>query len=151
MLCPFCGATDTKVADSRTLDQDGQVRRRRICTSCQERFTTLESPVLVMPSVVKSDNRRESFRQEKLRKGIMRALEKRPIGASVVDEVVARITKRLVSQGDKEVSARVIGDRVMEELRGIDEVAYVRFASVYLSFESISAFREVVDKLEEKQ
>lgn len=147
MHCPFCGHVETKVADSRLAAEGSQVRRRRECLSCGERFTTFETAELVMPNVVKSDGRREPFDEAKLRGGILKALEKRPVPQEQVEEAVSRICHRLRSLGEREVQSRAIGEHVMEELRHLDEVAYVRFASVYRSFQDVEAFRDEIERL----
>ncbi len=148
MHCPFCGADDTKVIDSRLAEEGFTVRRRRECLSCSERFTTFETAQLVMPSIVKSDSAREPFNEEKLRTGMMRALEKRPVKIEAVEEAISRIKHRLHASGEREVKSRLLGDWVMDELRNLDQVAYVRFASVYLSFQDVNAFREEIERLE---
>jgi transcriptional repressor NrdR len=148
MRCPFCGAQDTKVVDSRLSGEGDQVRRRRECAVCRERFTTYESAELNLPRVVKRDGSRVPFDGRKLRSGMMRALEKRPVGTEEIEAALARINRRLVSSGEGEVSSRRIGELVMEELRGLDQVAYVRFASVYRKFEDVNAFREEIERLE---
>jgi len=150
MRCPFCGSQDTKVIDSRLSGEGDQVRRRRECTVCIERFTTYESASLNLPRVVKSDNRRVSFDGRKLRNGIDRALEKRPVSTESVDVVINHIIRKLMASGDVEVSSRVLGDYVMNELKSLDQVAYVRYASVYRQFEDVNAFREEVDRLQEQ-
>jgi len=147
MHCPFCGAEDTKVIDSRLASEGAQVRRRRECLTCNERFTTFETPELVMPRLMKSDGRREPFNEEKLRTGMLRALEKRPVNTEEVEEAVNRVMKRMRASGEREIPSRKLGDWVMDELRDLDQVAYVRFASVYRSFEDVSAFQEEIDKL----
>ena len=147
MYCPFCGHEDTKVSDSRLASEGRQVRRRRECLKCGERFTTFETAELVMPLIVKSDQSREPFDESKLRAGMTRALEKRPVGGEAIEEAVSRICHALRALGEREVESRVVGERVMEELRHLDEVAYVRFASVYRSFQDVEAFREEVDRL----
>ena len=148
MRCPFCDAEDTRVADSRLVDDGGKVRRRRVCQGCNERFTTFELIDLTLPRVVKSDGVREAYNQDKIRTGILRALEKRPVSTEDVDKALANIKKRMMFLGEKEVQARQIGEWVMHELRQLDEVAYVRFASVYRSFQDVNAFREMIEKLE---
>jgi len=147
MHCPFCGHEETKVTDSRLAGGGAQVRRRRECLACGERFTTFESPELVMPLVVKSDQRRVPFDEAKLRAGMERALEKRPVSREAVDEAVSRIGHKLRSMGEREVASRVIGELVMEELHFLDEVAYVRFASVYRSFQDVEAFRQEIERM----
>jgi transcriptional repressor NrdR len=148
LRCPFCGAQDTKVIDSRLAGEGDQVRRRRECLVCAERFTTYESAELNLPRVVKGDGRRVPFDGRKLRVGMMKALEKRPVSTDQVDAAVARITRRLMSSGESEVDSRRIGELVMDELRQLDQVAYVRFASVYRRFEDVRAFREEIERLE---
>ena len=148
MRCPFCLAPDTKVIDSRLANDGDHVRRRRECLTCGERFTTFESAELVLPRVVKQSGVREPFNEEKLRAGMMRALEKRPVGTEKVEDALSHIRHRLRASGDREVPSRLLGEWVMEELAKLDKVAYVRFASVYRSFEDVSAFREVIDRLE---
>lgn len=148
MHCPFCNADDTRVVDSRLADEGGSVRRRRECAVCEERFTTFERAQLRMPQVIKSDDRRESFDDAKLRAGLMRALEKRPVKMEVTEAALGRIRHRLVTVGEREVSTRRIGEWVMEELKDIDAVAYVRFASVYRSFSDPESFSEEVERLQ---
>jgi transcriptional repressor NrdR len=148
MHCPFCGKQDTKVIDSRLASEGAQVRRRRECLDCNERFTTFESAELVMPRIIKSNNAREPFDEEKLIAGMTRALEKRPVMSDAVDGAISRLQHRLRASGEREIPARQLGDWVMNELRELDEVAYVRFASVYRSFEDVKAFREEIDRLE---
>lgn len=148
MRCPFCGAEDTKVVDSRLSGDGDQVRRRRRCPVCNERFTTYETAELNLPRVIKRDGSRVPFDGRKLRSGIMRAAEKRPISTEQIDAALARINRRLLSMGESEISAQRIGEFVMEELRDIDHVAYVRFASVYRDFEDVAAFREEIERLE---
>lgn len=147
MHCPFCGHVETKVTDSRLAAEGGQIRRRRECLSCGERFTTFETAELVMPRVVKSDASREPFDERKLAHGMIKALEKRPVGAEAIEQAVSRICHKLRVLGEREVPARSIGELVMEELRQLDEVGYVRFASVYRSFQDAEAFRDEVERL----
>lgn len=123
------------------------VRRRRECLSCNERFTTFESAELVMPRVIKSDGRREPFNEEKLRSGFVRALEKRPVATEQIDNAVNRVMKRIRAKGERDFSSQEIGNLVMEELRDLDQVAFVRFASVYRSFQDVSAFEEEIERL----
>jgi len=148
MHCPFCGKQDTKVIDSRLASEGSQVRRRRECLDCNERFTTFESAELVMPRIIKSNNAREPFDEEKLIAGMTRALEKRPVMSDAVDGAISRLQHRLRASGEREIAARMLGEWVMNELRELDEVAYVRFASVYRSFEDVKAFREEIERLE---
>jgi transcriptional repressor NrdR len=147
MHCPFCKENDTKVIDSRLVSEGDQVRRRRECLSCKERFTTFESAELVMPRVVKQDGTRQPFDEDKLTRGIARALEKRPVGIDAIEKAIYNIKYRLRATGEREVSSFSVGEEVMRELREIDEVAYVRFASVYRSFQDINEFKEEVDRL----
>lgn len=147
MHCPFCNNEETKVIDSRLAGEGLQVRRRRECQSCAERYTTFESAELVMPHVVKRDGRREPFDEKKLRAGILRALEKRPVKSEAVEESIGRVIHQLQTVGEREVTGRLVGDMIMEELHGLDEVAYVRFASVYRSFQDITEFQEEIQRL----
>jgi transcriptional repressor NrdR len=147
MHCPFCGHIETKVNDSRLAGEGRQIRRRRECLKCGERFTTFETAELLMPLVVKGDRGREAFDDGKLRAGMEKALEKRPVPREQIDEAISRIVHKVRSLGDREVSARAIGELVMEELRHLDEVAYVRFASVYRQFEDVEAFHEEIQRL----
>jgi transcriptional repressor NrdR len=150
MYCPFCSHPDTKVIDSRLAGEGAQVRRRRECEKCGERFTTFESAELVMPRIVKNDGTRVPFDEHKLRIGMMRALEKRPVDTETVEAAIARIVHRLQVTGEREIRSRQVGELVMEELRQLDEVAYVRFASVYRSFQDANEFREAVERLKEE-
>lgn len=148
MHCPFCSNNDTKVIDSRLVADGSQVRRRRECLSCGERYTTFETAELVMPKVVKSDGTREPFNEDKLRSGLTKAVEKRPVSVEALEAAVNKILSFLRATGEREVSAKVVGEQVMAALRGLDKVAYVRFASVYRDFKDVQAFREEIDKLE---
>jgi len=148
MFCPFCGADDTKVIDSRLVADGGQVRRRRECVNCRERFTTYEAAELVMPRVIKQDGSREPFDEEKLRAGLQRALEKRPVSVEAVESELGQIKNRLRATGEREIDSRAVGELVMEALKRLDQVAYVRFASVYRSFEDLSEFRDAIASLE---
>jgi transcriptional repressor NrdR len=147
MHCPFCGHEETKVNDSRLAGEGRQIRRRRECLKCGERFTTFETAELLMPLVVKGDRAREAFDEGKLRAGMEKALQKRPVPREQIDEALSRIVHNVRSLGDREVSSRAIGELVMEELRHLDEVAYVRFASVYRQFEDVEAFHEEIKRL----
>jgi transcriptional repressor NrdR len=147
MYCPFCGHIETKVIDSRLAGEGRQIRRRRECLACNERFTTFETAELLMPVVVKSNRTREPFDEAKLRAGMAKALEKRPVSREALEEAVSRIGHKLRSLGEREVQSRAIGELVMEELRHLDEVAYVRFASVYRSFQDLDAFRDEIEHL----
>ena len=148
MRCPFCSDPDTRVIDSRLVGEGDQIRRRRECTKCKERFTTYEQAELNFPRIIKSDGRREPFKEEKLRGGILRALEKRPVEMERIDIAVEQIKHKLRALGEREVKSRKLGDWVMEQLRGLDQVAYVRFASVYRSFEDVRAFLDEIERLE---
>ena len=148
MRCPFCSYQDTRVVDSRIADAGDQVRRRRECAGCKERFTTYEAADFNYPRVVKSDGRREQFDEEKLRSGIVRALEKRPVAMDQVEIAISRIKHKLRSLGEREVQSRKVGDWAMQELKVIDQVAYLRFASVYQSFADVRTFLDEIEKLE---
>lgn len=150
MRCPFCSFEDTRVIDSRMAAEGDLVRRRRECMECRERFTTYEAAEFNYPRVIKSDGRREQFTEDKLRSGIERALEKRPVPMEQVEIAIARIKHKLRSLGDREVKSRKVGDWVMEELKAIDQVAYLRFASVYQSFADVRAFLDEIEKLEDE-
>jgi len=147
MHCPFCSAPDTRVVDSRLSNQD-TVRRRRECVECSERFTTYEKAELNMPRVVKGDGTREPFNEDKLCSGLSKALEKRPVETQKIDDSINQIKHKLLASGEREVSTGFIGELVMEALKELDHVAYIRFASVYLSFDDVNAFRQAIDKLE---
>ena len=147
MHCPFCGAEDTKVYDSRLAPDGDQIRRRRECVSCQTRFTTFESAELQLPRVVKTDGARETFNPDKVRVGLSRALEKRPVSTDEIDAAIDRIRRRLMSADAREVQSRQIGEMVMDELKGMDHVAYVRFASVYRNFEDVGEFADEIERL----
>ena len=149
MNCPFCPAPDTRVIDSRLSSDGDQVRRRRECVSCNERFTTYESAELNMPRIVKQDGSRVPFKEEKLASGVMRALEKRPVSTEQVDIALNRIKHQLLAAGEREIGSATIGNLVMEELLALDQVAYIRFASVYLDFSDINAFRDAIEKIEQ--
>ncbi|MCF6353972.1 MAG: transcriptional regulator NrdR [Candidatus Polarisedimenticolaceae bacterium] len=148
MRCPFCGAQDTKVIDSRLSGEGDQVRRRRECTVCKERCTTYETAELNLPYLIKRDGSRVPFDGRKVASGIARALEKRPVSTQQVDDALNHIRRKLVATGEREVSTNQVGEWVMDELRVLDQVAYVRFASVYRKFEDVNAFREEIELLE---
>jgi len=148
MHCPFCQHTDTRVIDSRVAEDGSTIRRRRECEKCGERFNTFETAELKLPTVVKSADRREAFDERKLRTSFERALQKRPVAADAVDAAVKEIVNDLRRSSEREISSRHIGELVMRELKKLDHVAYVRFASVYRSFEDVQAFREEIEKLE---
>lgn len=147
MRCPFCGFDDTKVIDSRLVAEGGQVRRRRECLSCAERFTTFETAELLMPRVIKTNGSREPFDEEKLRNGVLRAVQKRPVSVEKIETSLSHIKHQLQATGEREIDSRVIGEMVMEALKRLDHVAYVRFASVYRSFQDLNEFRAEIDKL----
>ncbi len=147
MHCPFCSADDTKVIDSRLVADGNSIRRRRECTTCGERFTTFEMAELVMPYVIKRDGTREPFNEDKLRRGLLRALEKRPVSAEQVESAISHITHQLRTTGEREVPAKQVGEEVMTELKRLDAVAYVRFASVYRDFQDLSEFQEEIRRL----
>lgn len=148
MRCPFCGAGDTKVIDSRLANEGASIRRRRECSACAERFTTFETAELVYPRIVKHDGSREPFDEEKLRRGMLRALEKRPVGIERIESAIDRLKRQLHAAGEREIRSRVLGEWVMNELRELDEVAFVRFASVYRRFQDVNAFREEIERLQ---
>ncbi|TAL73177.1 MAG: transcriptional repressor NrdR [Rhodanobacter sp.] len=148
MHCPFCQHEDTRVIDSRLTEDGSTVRRRRECPACGERFNTFETAELKLPTIVKSGERRESFDERKLRTSFERALQKRPVASSDVDNAVHEVIKDLRKSGERELPSRQIGELVMRELKKLDQVAYVRFASVYRKFEDVQAFREEIEKLE---
>jgi len=148
MHCPFCAADDTKVIDSRLVAEGDQIRRRRECLSCSERFTTYEVAELVMPRMIKQDGSREPFDENKLRAGFLRALEKRPVSVERIEAVINQIKNALRATGERELKSLVVGELVMEHLKQLDQVAYVRFASVYRSFQDLSEFRDEIERLE---
>lgn len=150
MYCPFCHAIDTKVIDSRLIAEGAQVRRRRQCLICKERFTTFETAELVMPMVIKRDGSREIFSIENLRAGMLRALEKRPVGADALEEAIIIIMQKIRRSGEREIESRQVGEWVMEQLFRLDRVAYVRFASVYKRFEDVSEFFTEIDQLKKE-
>ena len=149
MFCPFCNTDDTKVIDSRLVANGGQVRRRRECGACGERFTTYELAELVMPRVIKTDGTRQSFDEDKLRAGLQRALEKRPVSIEQIEVAISEIKHFLQVTGEREIPSKIIGEEVMRQLRELDAVAYVRFASVYRSFQDISEFQAELNRLNE--
>lgn len=148
MQCPFCRTNDTKVIDSRLVGEGNEIRRRRECISCEERFTTYETIEFSVPRVVKRDGSCVQFREEKLRAGMLRALEKRPVRAELVDAAIKRILHQLRALGEREVETKTLGEWVMAELRALDEVAYVRFASVYRRFQDVNEFQEEIARLQ---
>ncbi len=150
MHCPFCSADDTKVIDSRLVAEGTEVRRRRECQTCGERFTTFETAELVMPRIVKRDGTREPFDEDKMRGGLLKALEKRPVSADEIEACVNQIKHDLRATGEREIQASDVGEFVMKALREVDGVAYVRFASVYRDFQDVSEFQEAINKLEKE-
>ena len=147
MFCPFCSEIDTKVIDSRLVSDGHQVRRRRECLSCHERYTTFESAELVMPKIIKRDGSREPFNEDKMRSGLVRALEKRPVSVERVELSINKVKSTLRATGEREISSEMLGNIIMEQLKELDKVAYVRFASVYRSFEDIKEFGEEIARL----
>jgi len=150
MYCPFCKAPDTKVIDSRLSNEGESVRRRRECLTCSERFTTFESAELVMPRIVKRDGSRVPFDDQKLLQGMLKALEKRPVSMETIEKAVSQIQHNLRATGDREVIASRLGEWVMGELKKLDQVAYVRFASVYRSFQDLDEFRQEIERLDKE-
>ncbi len=150
MLCPFCNAQDTRVIDSRLANEGHQVRRRRECTACKERFTSYEVIEFNLPRVIKRDGVREPFNETKLRSGFLRALEKRPVSSDEIETAIMDLKKRLMAAGEREVTAVSIGELVMKTLSRLDQVAFVRFASVYRSFQNVSEFTDMIAKLDAK-
>src|SRR5688572_26432039 len=148
MKCPFCKSDYTQVNDSRVSDDGDSIRRRRKCAACNKRFTTYETVELRMPQVVKQDGTRAEFDLEKLRTGFMRALHKRPVPTPLVDEAVATITQDVLALGEREIQSRRLGQMVMRELRKLDQVAYIRFASVYRSFEGVDDFQDAIKEVQ---
>ncbi|NQZ82082.1 MAG: transcriptional regulator NrdR [Colwellia sp.] len=149
MYCPFCRAVDTKVIDSRLVSDGHQVRRRRECLACHERYTTFESAELVMPKLIKRDGSREPFNEDKMRNGLMRALEKRPVSVEQVELSINKVKSQLRATGEREIASEMLGNFIMEQLKELDKVAYVRFASVYRSFEDIREFGEEIARLDD--
>ena len=147
MYCPFCGHQETKVVDSRLAGDGYQTRRRRECTACGERFTTFESAELVLPKLIKRDESREPFNESKLRAGILVATEKRPISSESIEELISRIIRKVQKLGEREIQSRTLGEIVMLELREIDEIAFVRYASVYRRFQDIEEFEKEIESL----
>jgi transcriptional repressor NrdR len=146
--CPFCKYADTQVIDSRVSDDGESIRRRRRCTGCSKRFTTYETIELRMPQVVKQDGTRSEFDLEKLRTGFMRALHKRPVPTQLVDDAIATITQDVLALGDREIPSRRLGEMVMRELKRLDQVAYIRFASVYRSFQGVDDFQDAIKEVQ---
>ncbi|MBQ0798836.1 MAG: transcriptional regulator NrdR [Porticoccaceae bacterium] len=150
MHCPFCGADDTRVIDSRLVANGDQIRRRRECASCKDRFTTFEVAELLMPRVIKRDDSRQPFDEQKLRAGMNRALQKRPVSVEAVEAAISAIKRELQSTGEREIAALAVGEKVMHQLLKLDDIAFIRFASVYRSFQDLSEFRAELDRLEQE-
>lgn len=150
MRCPFCAAQDTRVFDSRLISEGDQVRRRRECNVCKERFTTFEMVELMMPRIIKRDGNREPFEEHKLRSGMLKALEKRPVSSDAIEASINRIKKELMETGDREIPVQELGEKVMKELSSLDHVAFVRFGSVYRSFQDVSEFTDMIQNLQKK-
>jgi transcriptional repressor NrdR len=148
MKCPFCGSDETQVIDSRVSEPGDSIRRRRKCTQCQKRFTTYETAELRLPQVVKTNGNRSDFDVERIRVGFQRALHKRPVPTEYVDAAIDRIVQQVLSLGEREIPSRQIGEMVMQELYKLDKVAYIRFASVYRSFQDVSDFRDALKEVE---
>jgi transcriptional repressor NrdR len=147
MYCPFCRAVDTKVIDSRLVSDGHQVRRRRECLACHERYTTFETAELVMPRIIKNDGSREPFNEDKMRSGLVRALEKRPVSVERVELAINKVKSQMRATGEREIKSELLGNFIMEQLKELDKVAYVRFASVYRSFEDVKEFGEEIARL----
>jgi transcriptional repressor NrdR len=148
MKCPFCGADDTQVVDSRLNEEGNSIRRRRRCQVCDKRYTTYETAELHLPQVVKQNGTREEFKREKLRVSFTRALHKRPVPTEYVDKALDRIVQKILGLGAREVPARLLGETVMQELKQMDQVAYIRFASVYRSFSDVDDFHNAIRDLD---
>ena len=151
MHCPFCKATDTQVIDSRVSEDGGSIRRRRRCSQCQKRFTTFETVELRWPQVVKQNGSRAEFDVDKLRISFQRALHKRPVPTALVDEAIQRVAQKVLALGEREIASRAVGEMVMLELYKLDKVAYIRFASVYRSFEDVEDFRDAIREVQRPQ
>lgn len=148
MKCPFCGTGETQVVDSRVNDEANSIRRRRRCSECDKRFTTYESVELIFPQVVKQNGKREDFSRNKLQQSFSRALHKRPVPVEYIDQAIERIIQKVLTYGEKEITARELGENVMLELKKMDKVAYIRFASVYRSFSDVEDFHDVIRDLD---
>ncbi len=151
MKCPQCGYPDSRVIDSRTTPEKDAIRRRRECLSCHHRFSTVEQVEIIQPMIVKKDGRREPFDPQKLMRGLRKACEKRPVSIDALERIVARIEQEIQDRGDKEIPSREIGERVMDALHALDDVAYVRFASVYREFKDIEEFLSELQELLKNQ
>ncbi len=148
MRCPFCGTDDTQVVDSRVNDEGNSIRRRRRCSKCDKRFTTYESVELTLPQVVKQNGKREDFSRNKIHQSLSRALHKRPVPVEYIEQAIERIIQKVLAYGEKEITARELGENVMHELKKMDKVAYIRFASVYRSFSDVDDFHDVIRDLD---
>jgi transcriptional repressor NrdR len=148
VICPFCQHRDTRVIDSRVTADGLQIRRRRACSACRARFNTYESAELKAPNVIKQDGSREPFDEQKIRRGMLRALEKRPVPTADVDRAMRGLVRHLLTLDEAEIDSRRIGECVMKSLAQLDEVAYIRFASIYLQFDDLQAFRDEIERLE---
>jgi len=148
MKCPFCGSLDTQVVETRLSEDGASIRRRRRCAKCDKRFTTYETADIRLPQVVKANGIREEFSEAKLREGFRRALHKRAVSAELVDEAVAQILQKLLTLGEREIPSRELGEMVMNALRKLDKVAYIRFAAVYRSFQDVDDFRDAIRDLD---
>jgi transcriptional repressor NrdR len=146
--CPLCGTDDTQVVDSRVNDEGNSIRRRRRCSECDKRFTTYESVELTLPQVVKQNGKREDFSRDKLHQSFSRALHKRPVPVEYIEQAIERIIQKVLAYGEKEITARELGENVMHELKKMDKVAYIRFASVYRSFSDVEDFHDVIRDLD---
>lgn len=147
MKCPFCGSLDTQVVDSRVSEEGDAIRRRRRCSACDKRFTTYETAEVRMPQVVKQNGQRVEFDRDKVRVSFQRALHKRPVPTQLVDEAIDRIIYKTLGMGEREIPSRQIGEMVMKELAKLDKVAYIRFASVYRSFQDVDDFRDAIQEV----
>lgn len=151
MHCPFCSKPETRVIDSRLSNDGENVRRRRECMSCGDRFTTYEHAELNMPRIIKSNGSRVPYNDDKMRAGVMRALEKRPVSTEQIEEFLTRVKHKILSTAEKEVNSSRVGNWIMEELQALDHVAYIRFSSVYLDFGDMDAFSEAIERLNKKK
>tara|TARA_B100000927_G_scaffold72350_1_gene57522 strand:- start:503 stop:982 length:480 start_codon:yes stop_codon:yes gene_type:complete len=151
MHCPFCQAQDTKVIDSRLVGDGTQIRRRRECELCKARFTTFETADLALPRIIKSDGERQPFNGTKLKAGMLRALEKRPLSSEEVDAVFGNVLTQIRQLGEREIPSRMLGEIVMKSLKSVDQVAYVRFASVYRDFQDIEEFAQEISTLSKEK
>lgn len=150
MHCPFCDTSDSKVIDSRLAAQGAQIRRRRECVKCGERFTTFESYEVVMPRVIKSNGKNEPFDEQKLRRSLLHALQKRPVMQEQIEATLSDIQQKIRRLGERDVRSLTIGEIVMQALYLLDHVAYIRFASVYHDFQNVDAFREQIEKMKQR-